>query len=386
MLSITAARQLRDMTVAVDLTLDAGVTTLVGPSGAGKSTLLRMVMGLARPDQGTIRLGAELLDDAARGYHLAPGRRRVGVVFQEYALFPHLSVAENVAFGLRAHNVPRDERRRRVEAMLERLGLRDLARARTGQISGGQRQRVALARALVLDPLALLLDEPLSALDVQTRAAVRRELRAILPDLPIPTVLVTHDVADALVFRERIVIMDEGRVVRDGPYSALLAHPGSRFVADFIGVNYFEGTLERRPGALDGDARVRLDGGVDVEVAAAGVPPGPVGLSVAPWQVALSPEAPAASSRNVVRARVREVLPLGGYVRVVLAAGPDEGLPVIAELGAGDYERLRYQVGQSLYALFQEITVGGRGGAPPWKDAGLPADDGPRGHAATGGA
>jgi len=386
MLSITAAKRLRDMTVAVNLTLDAGVTTLVGPSGAGKSTLLRMVMGLARPEQGTIRLGEELLDDAVRGYHLAPGRRRVGVVFQEYALFPHLSVAENVDFGLRAHNVPRAERRQRVEAMLERLGLRTLARARTGQISGGQRQRVALARALVLDPLALLLDEPLSALDVQTRAAVRRELRAILPDLPIPTVLVTHDVADASVFRERIVIMDEGRVVQDGPYSALLAHPGSRFVADFVGVNYFEGTLEPRLRALDGDARVRLDGGVDVYVDAEGIPPGPVGLSIAPWQVALSPEAPPASSRNVVRARVREVLSLGGYVRLVLAAGPDEALPVIAELGAGDYERLRYQVGQSLYALFQEITVGNRGGAPAWKDVGAPPDDGPRGHAASGGA
>lgn len=235
MLSITAARQLRDMTVAVDLTLDAGVTTLVGPSGAGKSTLLRMVMGLARPDQGTIRLGAELLDDAARGYHLAPGRRRVGVVFQEYALFPHLSVAENVAFGLRAHNVPRDERRRRVEAMLERLGLRDLARARTGQISGGQRQRVALARALAPRPRLLLLDEPLSALDRSLREQTRQELLRIQAQTGTTFIMVTHDQDEALAMATRIGLLENGRLAQIGTPADLYERPATRYVAAFMG-------------------------------------------------------------------------------------------------------------------------------------------------------
>jgi len=377
-LSIAVTRRLRDITLAVDLELGPGVTALVGPSGCGKTTLLRLVCGLLRPDTGLIRLGDAILDDAARRYHLPPGRRGLSMVFQEYALFPHLSVADNVAYGLRARRVARAERRRRAAAMLERLGIAALANERPARLSGGQRQRVALARALVLGPRALLLDEPLAALDIQTRTRVRQELRDILSDLDIPTLLVTHDYADALVFRERIVVMDAGRVVQDGAHADLLARPASRFVADFTGVNYVEGILEPAAmGATDAAGalrRVRLTGveGIALYVITAGLAPdsdpepGPilVGLSLRPWDVVLSAERPVGSARNVLRGRVRQVLPLGGRVRVVLALLPgQETAPPVApilfaaEISLEAQADLACHEGQQLYASFKATAV-----------------------------
>jgi len=365
MLSITATKRLRDITLQVDLALDAGVTALVGPSGAGKSTLLRLVAGLARPDEGTIRLGDVVLDDAARRYHAPPGRRGISLVFQEYALFPHLSAAENVAYGLRAQRVGGAERRRRVAAILERLSIEELARARPGQLSGGQRQRVALARALVLEPRALLLDEPLAALDARTRAAVRAELRSMLVDLDIPTVLVTHDAADALVFRERIIVLENGRVTQDGPHAALLANPRSPFIADFIGVNYYEGSVDDNAlaiaidGRQGGTRRVRLADDVVVDVPADGLEPapGPVSVTLRPWEVTLSRERPAGSARNVWPGRVREVLPLGGRVRVTLAVGAREALTLVAEITPEARVELGVREGEPLYASFKATAV-----------------------------
>ena len=360
-LSIGVTKRLRDVTVQVDLTFGAGVTALVGPSGAGKSTLLRMVAGLTRPDAGTVRLGAATLDDAARRYHLPPGRRDVSLVFQEYALFPHLSVAENVAYGLRARRVGQAERARRVGAMLERLGIAALARERPGHLSGGQRQRVALARALALEPRALLLDEPLAALDVETRAAVRAELRMMLTSLPIPTVLVTHDYADALVFRERVVVMDRGQVAQDGPHAELLARPRSRFVAQFTGVNYYEVVLENISGTLaqtpDAAGLVRIDEDIAVSVPAGDLHPGLVSVAVRPWDIVLSRGRPGGSARNEFAGRVRDVLPLGGRVRVTLAAGARETLPLVAEITAEAQADLNVREGEVLYASFKATAV-----------------------------
>ncbi len=208
MLQVDVRLALRDFPFAAQIDVPPGVTVVVGASGAGKSTLLRLVAGLLRPDAGSIRLDGRLLCDAE--HFVEPYRRDIGMVFQEYALFPHLDVAANVGFGLRARGIAASERRARVARMLERFEIADQRRVRVAALSGGQRQRVALARALVIDPAALLLDEPLSALDPQTRGRVRGELRALLETVAVPTLLVTHDQADRAAFPERVVRLERG--------------------------------------------------------------------------------------------------------------------------------------------------------------------------------
>src|SRR5439155_665796 len=195
---------------------DRSVTVLVGESGAGKTTLLRLVAGLARPDEGQIALDGVPLADTGTGVFIPPEARSVGYLAQDYALFPHLSARENVAFGLRAMRRPRDEVRARTARLLERFGLEALAERRPPQLSGGQQQRVALARALALDPRILLLDEPLSALDPATRRAVRGGLRSALAGLSCATLFVTHHPAEALAFGDRIAVLEGGRLSQCG--------------------------------------------------------------------------------------------------------------------------------------------------------------------------
>ncbi|GGK01619.1 hypothetical protein GCM10010123_34360 [Pilimelia anulata] len=206
--ALAAAVTLRrgDLVLDLDLAAAAGeVVALVGPNGAGKTTALRALAGLHRPDRGTIRLGGRTLDDPAAGVHVPPHRRRVGLVFQDYLLFRHLSVRENVAFGPRCAGAGRAAARRAADAWLDRLHLAAHARHRPDRLSGGQAQRVALARALAAAPDLLLLDEPLSALDAQLRPAIRAELRPHLRAHSGPTILVTHDAADADALADRVV-------------------------------------------------------------------------------------------------------------------------------------------------------------------------------------
>ncbi|MDQ2857357.1 MAG: ABC transporter ATP-binding protein [Candidatus Eremiobacteraeota bacterium] len=211
MLAIDVRKALREFHLAVTLDVPQGVTVVLGPSGSGKTTLLRLIAGLLRPDAGTIVLADRILSDSQT--FVAPHRRNVGIVFQEYALFPHLSVAANVAYGLRARHVSPDLRRRQVARVLERLEIGQHSGERVDELSGGQRQRVALARALVIEPDVLLLDEPLSALDPLTRGRVRAELRTILNDVRVPTLFVTHDQADRASFPDRVVRIDRGRLL-----------------------------------------------------------------------------------------------------------------------------------------------------------------------------
>jgi ABC-type sulfate/molybdate transport systems ATPase subunit len=213
MLRIDVAKKLRDFTFSARMDLPAGVTAIVGASGSGKTTLLRLVAGLLRPDSGSVELAGRSLSNGR--VFVPPYRRDIGFVFSEYALFPHLSVAQNVGYGLRARGYPAATRRRRVTALLERFEIGAFAGRRTNELSSGQRQRVALARALAFEPKALLLDEPLSALDPQTRDRVRGELRDILADLTIPTLLVTHDEADRGAFSQRVLRLAAGRIVQD---------------------------------------------------------------------------------------------------------------------------------------------------------------------------
>ena len=241
-LDVRLVKRLPDFTLDVAWTAGDGVVALFGPSGAGKTLTLQCLAGLVRPDAGRIVVDGRLCFDAAAGLDLPPQQRRLGYVFQGYALFPHLSVAENVGFGLRDR--PRRERDERVRDVLARLGLAGLERRAPRELSGGQRQRVALGRALAIDPALLLLDEPLSALDLPLRQALREELKRILDEWAIPAVIVTHDFTEAYRLGDRIVVCEAGRVVQAAPRSELLWRPASESVARIVGIrNVLRGTV-----------------------------------------------------------------------------------------------------------------------------------------------
>jgi molybdate transport system ATP-binding protein len=320
-LDLDIVSALRTFELDVGLSIGAETVALVGPSGAGKTTVLRAIAGLRKPDRGRIALGDRAWYDAAVRIDLPPEERSVGLVFQEYALFPHLTVRANVAFGGAA----------RVDELLERFHIGQLAAAKPATLSGGERQRVALARALAPDPSVLLLDEPLSALDTRTRAAASRELAAVLQAASVPAILVTHDFAEASLLGDEVAVMDGGRVVQRGSAAALAAAPATAFVADFTGAVVLTGTAERGPGDL---TRVQLDGGGAVSVV--DVVTGPVALSVHPWEIALAPEGAtdAGSARNHLRVRVTSVTPVGNRVRVGLVAPQPLTAEVTAEAAA----------------------------------------------------
>jgi molybdate transport system ATP-binding protein len=249
-LALAVRKRLPGFTLDVAWEAGDGVVALFGQSGSGKSLTLQCLAGLVRPDAGRIVLNGAVLFDADAGIDLPPQRRRLGYVFQGYALFPHLTVAENVAFGL-AGRTPRTRRQRTVE-ILDRLGLAGLERRYPRELSGGQQQRVALGRALAVDPALLLLDEPLSALDAPLRRQLRDELVRVIRDFRTPTVLVTHDLAEAFQLADRIVVYEQGRVVQAAPKSGLLTRPASEQVARLFGVrNILHGTVvDASPAAI----------------------------------------------------------------------------------------------------------------------------------------
>ena len=240
--SVEITKRLPEFTLDVAWSAGDGVAVLFGPSGAGKTLTLQCLAGLIRPDAGRIVVDDRVLFDSASDVDLPPQQRRVGYVFQGYALFPHLTVGQNVAFGLRDR--PRAERLARAAEVMERLGLGGLTHRRTGELSGGQRQRVALGRALAIDPALLLLDEPLSALDAPLRRSLRDELRTILSGWGTAAVLVTHDFTEAYQLADRIVIYENGRVIQSAPRAELLWQPASEAVARIMGLrNVLHGTV-----------------------------------------------------------------------------------------------------------------------------------------------
>jgi molybdate transport system ATP-binding protein len=242
MIEVALRKELPGFTLDVAWQAGDEVVTLFGPSGAGKSLTLQCLAGLARPDAGRVVVNGRVFDDAAAGVHLPPQARHLGYVFQGYALFPHLTVAQNVAFGLRER--PAAERRRRTREILAQLALDELAERYPAELSGGQQQRVAVGRAIAPDPAVLLLDEPLSALDAPLRRQLRAELRSLIVGLRRTVVLVTHDLGEAYQLGDRLVLYEGGRVVQAGPKADVLGRPGSERVARLIGLrNVVRGTV-----------------------------------------------------------------------------------------------------------------------------------------------
>jgi molybdate transport system ATP-binding protein len=322
---------------------------LAGPSGAGKTSVLRIAAGLVRPADGLVEANGETWLDTGRGIDLPPERRRCGYVFQEYALFPHLSAWQNVAYPLTG--VPRARRRERALELLGRFGIREKADARPHTLSGGERQRVALARVLARRPAVLLLDEPLAALDARTRASASRELAAVLREVEVPALLVTHDFAEAAQLGDRVGVIDAGRILQEGTPTELAAAPRNAFVADFTGAVVLTGTARAGEGGL---TEVELDGGGG-RVASTDAGEGPVAVSVYPWEIAIEPrgEEPHGSTQNRLAAEVLSVTTVGNRVRVSLAAPQ----PIAAEITLASAERLGLRAGAKVTASWKATAT-----------------------------
>jgi len=298
-LDLDFALGLRAFTLDVALSVGVETVALVGPSGAGKTSVLAVIAGLRRPDRGSVAANGVTWVDRAARVDLPPERRRVGLVPQDYALFPHMTVAQNVEFagGGRSHE------------LLARLRIAHLAGERPARLSGGERQRVALARALARDPAVLLLDEPLAALDAHTRLLVRDELGEILGDLAIPALLVTHDFADATNLADRVAVIDHGQIRQVGTPAELLANPADGFVITFTGGNLLGGTADGCDVVLDDGTRIRT----------ATAAQGKVGIGIYPWDVTPA-TGPPGDGRNALAGVVVKHAGQGGRAR--LRIGP----------------------------------------------------------------
>jgi molybdate transport system ATP-binding protein len=351
-----------DTTLAVDVTVrrddfevsaafeaSAGETVaLLGPNGSGKSTIVASVAGLLPPTEGTIVLDDVMLDGGGRS--VPPDRRPVGVVFQHLLLFPHLTATENAAFPLRARGAGKTEARERATQLLERLGVARRADARPAELSGGEAQRVALARALVAEPSLLLLDEPLSALDVGARARTRDLIREELARFPGVRVIVTHDPVEASILADRLVLLEEGRVTQIGTPEDIRTSPRSRYAADLVGVNSFEGHLER---VDDGSGLITTHDGEVVVPWPEELEGGDVIGLLKPVDVTISLDAPEGSARNAFRGRVTSIAIEGDRARIRLATSP----PLVAEVTVGSIERLGLREGSEVWASFKAVEV-----------------------------
>jgi molybdate transport system ATP-binding protein len=319
-------------TFQLELSLEVGSTVaLVGPSGAGKSTVLNAIAGLVKPAAGSISCDGETWFDAGQGVFVRPEDRRVGLVFQDYALFPHLTVRKNIEYARRQ---PADE-------YLERFRIGHLEDALPGSLSGGERQRVALARALARGPEILLLDEPLAALDAHTKIEVRLELQQLLASLEIPTLLVTHDFEDAAALADQVGVIVEGRLRQTGTPADLVSRPADPFVASFTGANLLHG--ERRVTGV-GTTGIRLDDGTLVSTADDGE--GALVLAVYPWDVTVSAARPGDSAMNVIAGSITAITELGNRARVTIG-------PLTAEITVDSLRRLGLEPGQHAYASFK---------------------------------
>ncbi|HET9847448.1 MAG TPA: ABC transporter ATP-binding protein [Candidatus Dormibacteraeota bacterium] len=346
-MSLEAAVHLALGTLELDIqiTLSEGeVVAVLGPNGAGKTTLLGAIVGLVPLRDGHVRLDGQLLEDTTTRTYVPTEKRSVGVVFQDYLLFPHLSVEENVAFGLRSRRVGRRTATEQADRWLERMGLATYAASRPSALSGGQRQRVALARALAPGPRLLLLDEPLSALDVSSRAEVRRDLKQHLASFPGLRLLVTHDPLEAAALADRLLVMEQGRLVQSGTPAEITERPRSQYVADLVGVNLIRGRADH--------GSIRTPGGAIV--AAVEAESGDVFATIHPRAVAVYRRRPEGSPRNVWPGRVAGVDRMGDRVRLRI----EGDVPIVAEVTRAALNELDLDRGGDVWLSFKATDVG----------------------------
>lgn len=345
-LSVDVALRLDTLDLRVALDVAPGeVVALVGPNGAGKTTLLHLVAGLLTPDSGRISLGDDVLFDGASGVSVPPEGRGLGVVFQDYLLFDHMSVADNVAFGLRSRGVPGRHTTQVARRWLEEVGLSTLTRQRPTRLSGGERQRVAVARALACEPRCLLLDEPLSAADADSRGALRRMLRHHTRTFAGPSVLITHEPVEALALADRIVVLQDGQVIQRGGPAEVAARPRSEWVARLMGLNLFAGWATA-------DGVVGLPGGGSVVLAGPHLQ-GEVLVTVHPHSISLHQTRPSGSFRNVLSGTVGDIEMVGARVRVTVESTPR----VVAEVTTAALAELGLRTGDAVWAAFKAADV-----------------------------
>ncbi len=323
MLSFTLEKRLRDFTLDLSMEVGADTLVLIGYSGCGKSTMLRLLAGLLPPDKGHVQLDSRVLLDTETGKNVPPEKRNVGFLVQNYALFPHLSVTENVAYGI--SRLDRDEQAKRVQDALNLVGVRHLAEAAPGNLSGGEQQRVALARAMARRPGFLLLDEPLSALDVATRTRVRSELREILESLAIPTIVVTHDYEDARILGNKLAVMERGEILQSGTAQEISRYPSNSFVATFTETNLAP--------VRNGEVRhVAFD----------------------PWRVSVAHEP--AGVEYEWRGRVRDIASMGAFTRLTVEG--DEVPSLLADIpGSCDIEDCDFDIGDTVFGSVSQDDV-----------------------------
>ncbi len=326
-----------------------GITTLLGPSGSGKSTVLRMVAGLEQPDSGTVLFGD-------RDFTTVPAQRRgIGFVFQSYALFKHMNVRKNIAFGLRVRKMPDEQMNARVDELLSLVQLEGLGERYPGQLSGGQRQRVAFARALAISPQLLLLDEPFGALDAQVRLELREWLRRFHDKRHVTTLLVTHDQEEAMEVSDHVVVMHEGRVAQVGQPQEVYDNPATPFVASFVGgANVLHGHMREGRASVGDRASV---GSFVVNVPDGTQAPDGTAVNafVRPHDVTLTKTKAGDGVPEVSVARVERLTWLGGYVKVALKLS--DGAPMTVEMSKTEVEALAIREGDLVMANLREAKV-----------------------------
>jgi len=332
-------------TLRAELRVEPGeVLAVLGPNGAGKSTLLRAVAGLLAVDSGSIELDGRTVDEPGADVFVAPEQRGIGVVFQDHRLFPHLRVIDNIAFGPRSRGASRATARAAAMTWIDRFGLTEFADRYPRRLSGGQAQRVALARALAASPSALLLDEPLAALDVQTRAEVQGELREHLAAYDGPTLLVTHDPVEALVLADRIAVLEDGVVAQQGTPGEISSRPVTAYVAKLVGVNLYQGTAS--------GGTVQLDGGG--ELTAVDAPDGHIFVAVRPSAFTVHDERPHPSSARIVwSGTVRSLAPLADRVRLTI----DTERPVLVDITPAALAELKLVPGAEVWLTAKATDV-----------------------------